>query len=142
MKIEAAHCRAGRTILVFGRVGSIYSGLLRQTNTATFAAREFVTAALKWINDNRDLLQRMLSAESQLRGIQIMMFAQTMRLGAVAVTLACALIIQSCSSPDQTMTAQGTRLLANPAANTGPYSGSDSVAALNAAMTSNNGGGD
>ena len=70
-----------------------------------------------------------------------------MRAGTLAMVLAAgALSIQGCSSPDQTKTAQGTRLLGSSGLSTGavssasPYSGADWDAALNAAMTSDNGG--
>jgi hypothetical protein len=76
----------------------------------------------------------------------IMTIIPMMRAGALAMTLAAgALLVQGCSSPDQTMTAQGTRLLGSSgistgAVNSGPYSGPDSEAAQDAAMTSDNGG--
>ena len=69
-----------------------------------------------------------------------------MRAGTLAMVLAAgALLIQGCSSPDQTKTAQGTRLLGSSGISTGavnsaPYSGADFDAALDAAMTSDNGG--
>jgi hypothetical protein len=69
-----------------------------------------------------------------------------LRAGTLAAVLgAGALLIQGCSSPDQTMTAQGTRLLGSSGISTGavnsaPYSGADAAAALEATMTSNNGG--
>ena len=69
-----------------------------------------------------------------------------MRAGTLAMVFAAgALSIQGCSSPDQTKTAQGTRVLGSsglssaPVASS-PYSGADWDAALNAAMTSDNGG--
>lgn len=69
-----------------------------------------------------------------------------MRAGTLAMVLAAgALSIQGCSSPDQTKTAQGTRLLGSSGLSSGavsssPYSGADWDAALNAAMTSDSGG--
>jgi hypothetical protein len=69
-----------------------------------------------------------------------------MRAGTLAMALAAgALLIQGCSSPDQMQTAQGTRLLGSSGISTGavnsdPYSGADFDAALDAAMTSDNGG--
>lgn len=69
-----------------------------------------------------------------------------MRAGTLAMVLAAGtLLIQGCSSPDQTMTAQGTRLvgtsgISTAAVNSAPYSGADSAAALDAAMTSDVGG--
>jgi hypothetical protein len=66
--------------------------------------------------------------------------------GTLAMVLAAgALLIQGCSSPDQTMTAQGTRLLGSSgistgASNSAPYSGADFDTALDAAMTSDDGG--
>jgi len=69
-----------------------------------------------------------------------------MRAGTLATVLAAgALLIQGCSAPDQTKTAQGTRLLGSSgistaAVNSAPYSGADFDAARNAAMTSDNGG--
>lgn len=73
-----------------------------------------------------------------------MTIAQLMRGGAVAVTLAGALLVQGCS-PDPTVTAQGTRLLGSSGVSTGtvdtgPYSGADWYAAQDAAMTGDNGG--
>jgi hypothetical protein len=71
-----------------------------------------------------------------------------MRAGTLAIVFAAgALVIQGCSSPDPTKTAQGTRLLGSSGISTGavnssPYSGPEADAALNAAMTSDNGGGD
>ena len=67
-----------------------------------------------------------------------------MRAGSLALILAAGTLV-SCSAPDQTMTAQGTRLIGSSgvttgAANNAPYSGPDSAAALEAAMTSDNGG--
>jgi hypothetical protein len=68
------------------------------------------------------------------------------RAGTLAMVLgAGALLIQSCSSVDQTKTAQGTRVLGSSGISTGavnsaPYSGEDYDAALDAAMTSDNGG--
>ena len=75
-----------------------------------------------------------------------MTFIPMMRAGTLAMVLAAGtLLIQGCSSPDQTKTAQGTRLLGSSgistsAINSAPYSGPDSEAALDAAMTSDNGG--
>ena len=74
-----------------------------------------------------------------------MIITSMMRGSAVALMLAGALLVQGCSSPDQTMTAQGTRLLGSSgvstgAANSGPYSGAEWYAAQDAAMTSDNGG--
>jgi hypothetical protein len=66
--------------------------------------------------------------------------------GTVATVLAAgALLIQGCSSADGTKTAQGTRVLGSSgistaALNSGPYSGADYDAALDAAMTSDSGG--
>jgi hypothetical protein len=67
------------------------------------------------------------------------------RAGTLAMVLAVsALSIQGCSSSDQTMTAQGTRLLGSSGLSTAavnaPYSGADWTAALEAAMTGDNGG--
>jgi hypothetical protein len=67
-----------------------------------------------------------------------------MRAGTVAVVLAAGTLV-GCSSIDQTMTAQGTRLIGTSgistgAANYAPYSGLDAEAATDAAMTSQNGG--
>ena len=65
-----------------------------------------------------------------------------MRAGSLAMILAAGTLV-GCS-PDQTMTAQGTRLIGSSGistnANYAPYSGADSEAALDAAMTSDNGG--
>jgi hypothetical protein len=66
-----------------------------------------------------------------------------MRGGSLAMILAAGTLV-GCS-PDQTMTAQGTRLIGSSGissggANYAPYSGPDSEAALDAAMTSDNGG--
>lgn len=65
-----------------------------------------------------------------------------MRAGSLAMILAAGTLV-GCS-PDQTMTAQGTRLIGSSgistSANYAPYSGADSEAALDAAMTSDNGG--
>jgi hypothetical protein len=74
-----------------------------------------------------------------------MTFIPMVRGGLVTVILAGALLTQGCSSPDQTKTAQGTRLLGSSGISTGavnssPYSGAEWDAALNAAMTSDNGG--
>jgi hypothetical protein len=68
-----------------------------------------------------------------------------LRASALTVVLAAgALLIQGCAS-DQTMTAQGTRMIgasgvAVASANSAPYSSEDWNAALDAAMTSDNGG--
>ena len=75
-----------------------------------------------------------------------MTIARMMRGGSVAIALAGALLIQGCSSTNPTITAQGTRLLGTSGVSTGtvnsnsPYSGADWDAALNAAMTGDNGG--
>jgi hypothetical protein len=69
-----------------------------------------------------------------------------MRAATLAMVLSAgALLIQGCSSPDQTKTAQGTRLIGSSgistrAVNSAPYSGADFDAALDNAMTSDNGG--
>jgi hypothetical protein len=66
-----------------------------------------------------------------------------LRAGTLAMVVA-ASALAGCSSPDQTMTAQGTRLLGrsgiSTAAVNSPYSGAEWNAALEAAMTSDNGG--
>jgi hypothetical protein len=74
-----------------------------------------------------------------------MIITSMMRGGAVAITLAGALLIQGCTPSDPTITAQGTRLLGSSgistdSVNSGPYSGAEWAAALDAAMTSDNGG--
>jgi hypothetical protein len=74
-----------------------------------------------------------------------MIMSSMMRGGAVAVTLAGALLVQGCTSSDPTITAQGTRLLgtsgiSTSAVTTGPYSSTAWYAELDAAMTSDNGG--
>lgn len=68
-----------------------------------------------------------------------------MRAGSLAMVLAAGTLV-GCSSPDQMQTAQGTRLIGSSGISTAdenyaPYSGPDAEAALNAAMTSDNGGG-
>jgi hypothetical protein len=73
-----------------------------------------------------------------------MTIISTMRAGALAMVLAAGTLV-GCSSLDQTMTAQGTRLVGSSGISTGavnyaPYSGPDSEAATDAAMTSQNGG--
>jgi hypothetical protein len=66
-----------------------------------------------------------------------------LRAGTLAMVVA-ASALAGCSAPDQTMTAQGTRLLGSSGISTAavnsPYSGSEWSAALEAAMTSDNGG--
>ena len=74
-----------------------------------------------------------------------MIIRSMLRGGVMAVALAGALVVQGCTSSDPTITAQGTRLLGTSGlstgvANTGPYSGAEWTAALDAAMTSDNGG--
>ena len=74
-----------------------------------------------------------------------MIIASTMRCGVLAVTLVGALLIQGCASSNPIVTAQGTRLLGSSGistgtVNSGPYSGAEWDAALDAAMTSDSGG--
>ena len=75
-----------------------------------------------------------------------MTIARMMRGTAVVGMLAGALLVQGCSSTNPTITAQGTRLLGSSGVSTGdvnsnsPYSGADWSAALDAAMTGDNGG--
>ena len=76
-----------------------------------------------------------------------MIIVSLIRDGAVAVTLASALLIQACTSENPTITAQGTRLRGSSGVSTGtvytgPYSGVEWYAEQEAAMTSDNGGGE
>ena len=68
-----------------------------------------------------------------------------MRAGTLAMVLVTGALLQGCSSPDQPMTAQGTRLLGSSGVSTGavtsgPYSGEDWDAALDNTMTTDSGG--
>ena len=67
-----------------------------------------------------------------------------MRAGSVAMVLAAGTLV-GCGAPDQTMTAQGTRVIGRSGittsdANYSPYSGAESEAALDSVMTGDQGG--